>query len=254
MQTISVLIVDDEPLAREGIKQLLKSQSGITLVGECADGFNAIELIGTYLPDLIFLDIEMPEMDGFDVLSELPPDYHPAVIFVTAFNQYAVDAFSVNALDYLLKPVDPERFTAALDRAREHLALKATAQINEKFFDLIRLARARDERPRRILVRTPNRIFFVETREIDWIESAGDYVWVHARGEKHLIRETMNDMEARLATAGFIRIHRSTIVNTDRIQELQPLFKGDYVVLLKNGKKLPLGKTYREKVLSSLNQ
>ena len=254
MPSITTLIVDDEPLAREGIKQLLQSHTDIMVVAECGDGFKAIELIETYNPELIFLDIEMPEMDGFEVLEEFPPGYHPAVIFITAFNQYAVDAFTVNALDYILKPVDPERFAVALDKARQNLMLKATSEINQKFFDLIKTMKANEPPSRRLLIKTPGRIFFVELNEIDWVEAAGDYVWIHARGEKYLIRETMNEMETRFENAGFIRIHRSTIVKIDCIKELQPLFRGDYVVILKNGTKLTLGKTYRDKVLSSLNQ
>jgi two-component system LytT family response regulator len=254
MPKINVLIVDDEPLAREGIKQLLKEETDINVVGECGDGFAAIELVKKHFPDLIFLDIEMPEMDGFEILQELPLDHNPAVIFVTAFNQYAVDAFTVNALDYLLKPIDPERFRIALEKARTNLRLHATTEINEKFYNLIRMLKAKEEPSKRLLIKTSKRIFFVEMKEIDWIEAAGDYVWVHTRGEKYIIRETMNDMERNLDPSCFIRIHRSTIVNIDRIKELQPHYRGDYVVMLRNGIKLTLGRTYREKVLSSLNK
>ena len=167
MQKISVLIVDDEPLAREGIKQLLKEDPNITITGECGDGFAAIEFIKKYSPDLVFLDIEMPEMDGFEILRELPPDQNPAVIFVTAFNQYAVDAFNANALDYLLKPIDPERFRIALDRARTNLRLHATTEINEKFYDLMKMLKAKEEPAKRLLIKTAKRMFFVEMKEID---------------------------------------------------------------------------------------
>jgi two-component system LytT family response regulator len=254
MPKINTLIIDDEPLAREGIAQLLKNEDDIQLIGECGDGFSAIELIKKYSPDLIFLDIEMPEMDGFEILQELPPDYHPAVIFVTAFGQYAVAAFKVNALDYLLKPIDPERFAMALKRARNNLRLHSTMEINEKFHVLIKLLKAKEEPSRRLLIKTSKRMFFVDMKEIDWIEAAGDYVWVHTRGEKYIIRETMNDMERSLDPASFIRIHRSTIVNIDTIKELQPYYRGDYIVILLNGTKLTLGRTYREKVLSFLNK
>jgi two-component system, LytTR family, response regulator len=253
MPKINALIVDDEPLAREGIRQLLNEESDIDVVGECGDGFSAIELVKKYYPDLIFLDIEMPEMDGFEILQELPLDHNPAIIFVTAFNQYAVEAFKVNALDYLLKPIDPERFHTAIERARSNLRLRATTEINEKFYTLIKMLKAKEKPSKRLLIKTSKRIFFVEMKEIDWIEAAGDYVWVHTRGEKYIIRETMNDMEQNLDPACFIRIHRSTIVNIDRIKELQPHYRGDYVVILHSGIKLTLGRTYREKVLSSLN-
>jgi two-component system, LytTR family, response regulator len=254
MQNINVLIVDDEPLAREGIKQLLKEESDISVVGECGDGFAAIELMKQCSPDLIFLDIEMPEMDGFEILQALPSGHKPAVIFVTAFNQYAVEAFTANALDYLLKPINPERFRIAIDRARSNLRLHATTEINEKFYNLIKMLKAKEEPSKRLLIKTSKRIFFVEMKEIDWIEAAGDYVWVHTRGEKYIIRETMNDMEHNLDPSSFIRIHRSTIVNIERIKEFQPHFRGDYLVILHNGTKLTLGRTYREKVLTSIGK
>jgi two-component system, LytTR family, response regulator len=254
MLKINALIVDDEPLAREGIKQLLKDEADINVIGECGDGFSAIEIVKRHYPDLIFLDIEMPEMDGFEILRELPIDHNPAIIFVTAFNQYAVEAFKVNALDYLLKPIDPERFRAAVGKARSNLRLRTTAEINEKFYDLIKILKAKEKPSKRLLIKTSKRIFFVEMNEIDWIEVAGDYVLVHTRGEKYIVRETMNDMEQNLDPACFVRIHRSTIVNIDRIKELQPHYRGDYVVILHSGLKLTLGRTYREKVLSFLNR
>ncbi|MFI5251498.1 MAG: LytR/AlgR family response regulator transcription factor [Bacteroidota bacterium] len=254
MPKIKALIVDDEPLAREGIKQLLLREKDIQLIGESGDGFTAIELVKKHFPDLIFLDIELPEMDGFEILQELPLDHNPAIIFITAFNEYAVEAFNVHALDYLLKPIDPERFKNAIERARNNLRLHATSEINEKFYDLIMSLKSREEPARRLLIKTAKRIFFVEMKEIDWVQAAGDYVWVHTRGEKYLIRQTMNDMDHSLDPATFIRIHRSTIVNIDRIKELQPLYRGDYAVVLHNGVKLTMGRTYREKVLSILNK
>jgi two-component system LytT family response regulator len=246
--TIRTLIVDDEPLARERLQSLLRAEPRIEVVGECTNGLEAIEQIRALNPGLVFLDVQMPELDGFGVLRELEPAERPAVVFVTAFDQFAVKAFEVHAIDYLLKPFDRDRLTAAVDRVATALGQKQPDALHQKLTALIEELRpAQAQPPDRLLVKSEGRMLFVRLADIDWMEAADNYVSLHVGKETHLLRETMTSLEARLSKP-FLRISRSTMVNTERIRELQPLFHGDYAVILQDGTKLTLTRGYRDKL------
>jgi two-component system, LytTR family, response regulator len=242
-----ILVVDDEPLARERLKSMLRGAAGVELIGEAGDGRDAVEKIRALKPDLVFLDIQMPELDGFGVLNELNDSDRLAVVFVTAYDKFALKAFEVHAVDYLLKPFDKQRFETALKRALDQLARKQPAQINEQLSALLADLKTRAQTPERLAVKSEGRVVFVNISDIDWIEAADNYVALHVGKESHLLRETMASLEARIPKP-FLRISRSTIVNTDRIKELQPLFHGDYAVILKDGTKLTLTRGYRDKL------
>ncbi|MFH2002481.1 MAG: LytTR family DNA-binding domain-containing protein [Planctomycetota bacterium] len=248
MEKIRTIIVDDEPLARERIRTLLDAESDFEIVAECDGGAAAVDSVDSLQPDLLFLDIQMPEIDGFDVLSAIDPENIPAVIFVTAYDQYAVRAFEVHAIDYLLKPFDKERFKEALARVRTRTDPKgkedknALTQQIAKLLDDVRTERRANDR---ILIKSEGKIFFLSTQEIDWVEAAGNYMRLHAGNEIHLMRETMSGMETRLPSDLFVRIHRSTMVNFNRIKEMQPAFSGEFTVILKNGEELKLSRKYR---------
>ena len=248
MQRIKTLVVDDEPLAREGITTLLQAASDFQVIGLCANGEEAIEAIDAKRPDVVFLDVQMPEIDGFQVLESLDPKRMPTVIFVTAYDQYALRAFDIHAVDYLLKPVDVERFEQALERTRKRLESKRTNGTDKHLKSLLEELKSRDQKLERLVVKTGGKIFFLRTEEIDWIEAAGDYVKIHINTTEHIIRERITELESKLDPSRFLRIHRSTIVNIDRIKEMQPMFYGDYVVILRNGTQLNLSRTYREKI------
>ena len=229
-------------------------------------------------PDLLFLDVQMPEMDGFGVLQAIGPDRVPAVIFVTAYDEYALRAFDANATDYLLKPFDQERFRRSLDRARSHLQMGRAGNVNDKLQSLMRYlnidptqlsqvpqspsgapqtgnstqGNGHSAQSDRLVVKSGGRVYFLKTDEIDWVEAAGNYVRLHVSKDSHLLRETMNGIETKLDTRRFMRIHRSTIVNLERIKELQPWFHGDYVVLLRDGTRLTLSRGYRDKLQTVL--
>ncbi len=247
MNTIRTIIVDDEPLARDRIKRFLRDESDISLVGECGNGLEAIEAIIRERPDLVFLDIQMPEKTGFEVIKSLHGKNLPTIIFVTAYDQYALQAFDVHALDYLLKPFNRERIKRAVTRAREHVESKRRGNLDERLNSLIADIRGEKKYLDRLVVKAVGRVFFLKTDEIDWIEAAGNYVKLHVGREAHMIRETMNGIEAKLDPAKFLRIHRSTVVNIDRIKELHPMFSGDYAVILRNGTELALSRNYRER-------
>jgi len=248
MEKIRTIIVDDEPLAREGLRRLLAVDSDIEILCECGDGVQAVKDIDAHKPDLVFLDVQMPEIDGFAVLEALDPRRMPAVIFVTAYDRYALDAFKIHATDYILKPVDKDRFRTALDRAKADIRLRSAQAVNDRLLNILDHIRTREKIYGRIVVKSAGRIFFLKIDEIDWIEAAGDYVYIHTRKEKHLLRETMASLEARLDPEKFIRIHRSIIVNIDCIKELEPMFHGDYAVRLYNGSCLTSGRTYRDRL------
>jgi two-component system, LytTR family, response regulator len=234
---IRVVIVDDEPLAREGLRTFLADESDAQIAGECEDGAQAVHLIEQLRPDLVFLDVQMPRLNGFDVLEAL--DFAPLVIFTTAHDEHAIRAFEVNALDYLLKPFSQARFHAALQRAREQLAARSGAGNDPRIVSLLAGLRTESRRPPRILVKSADRVLFLRADEIDHIESAGNYVVLHAGKERHIMRETMTAMEARLGPAAFMRISRSAIVNLNRIAELHPLAApGEFCVVLKSGARL----------------
>jgi two-component system, LytTR family, response regulator len=222
MKSIKALIVDDEALARERVRTLLGEVAGVTVVGECSGGREAVEAILEHRPDLVFLDVQMPDLNGFEVLDAVATDWLPAVIFVTAYDEYAIKAFDVHAIDYLLKPIEPERFRKALARATKRGLLSLL-----------------DERPiDRLVIRTRGKVSFLKPSEIDWIEADGKHAVLHTGRDTHIVRHTLTRLEQRLASHGFVRVHRSAIVNVDRIKELEPWFHGEYVVILKDGTKL----------------
>ena len=228
---MKVLIVDDEPLARQTVRMLLENDREVTIAGECS-GVDAVTRIAETRPDILFLDIQMPEVGGFDVLERIGADSVPAVVFVTAFDAYALRAFEVHALDYLLKPFDDRRFYAALSRAKERVRARGSAPVYV----------------RRFLVRMRDRVLFVKTEDIDWIEAADYYASLHAGGKGHLIRQTMGELEKQLDPERFVRVHRSAIVNLDRVTEMHPLFRGDCILVLNDGTRLRVSRARREEL------
>jgi len=261
---IRALIVDDEPAARDAIRSLLAGDADIHIVGECADGRTALHAIATTSPDLLFLDVQMPEMDGFTMLRQLEPERLPVVVFVTAFDQYALRAFDVHATDYLLKPFDDDRFREAVSRAKQSVRAGQLGRLSEELRALLDgvaspAAASRPAAPggpylKRLVIKSGGRVTLLNVRDIDWIEAEGDYVKIHVGKAWHLLRETMKRLEAQFDPARFVRIHRSTIVNVERIKELQPYFRGEYVVILQDGKSLKLSRGYKEHLESVLGR
>jgi len=245
---IRTLIVDDESLARERIRDMLASDPSIEIVAECANGEEAIDSIQEHSPDLVFLDVEMPGIDGFAVLEALPPDRVPAVIFVTAYDQYAVRAFEVYALDYLLKPFDKERFDKALTRAKQGITSERSDALSERILRAIEDIKSKPVHLERLVIKLNGHVFFMKAEEIDWLEAEGNYVRLHSGKESYLLRDTISALESQLDPKRFIRVHRSAIVNVDRISELQPWFHGEYRIILGEGVQLTLSRTYREKL------
>jgi two-component system LytT family response regulator len=245
---VRVLVADDEPLARERLRTLLAREEWVDLVAECPNGTEAIDAIGRLQPDLVLLDIQMPGASGFEVIEAVGPERMPLVVFVTAFDRYALRAFDVHALDYLLKPFDRERFHEALLRARQHLERRGTGDLERRLLELVQDLKPSSQRLERFVIKSGGRVFFVRSEEIDWIEAAGNYVKLHVGNDTHLFRETMNALEAQLDPDTFFRIHRSHIVNIERVKELQPWFNGEYVVFLRSGTRLTLSRGYREKL------
>jgi two-component system LytT family response regulator len=242
---ISVAIVDDEPLARERIRTLLASESDVEVIAECACGADALAAFRKRSPALIFLDVQMPEMDGFALLRELSLPL-PVVIFATAFDEHAVSAFEVHALDYLLKPFKPARFRSALARARVQLAEKTGDDTTRR---LLALLESRPKAPphlARLAVRDRDRVRFVKTADIDWLEASGNYVVIHAGKENLIMRETLAALEAQLSPAEFFRLSRSALVRLDRVKEVEPTFNDEHVVVLATGARLPLSRGVRE--------
>jgi two-component system, LytTR family, response regulator len=237
---VRAIIADDEPLARERVRTLLASESEVEVVAECANGTQTLKATQEHLPDLLFLDIQMPRLNGFEVLEALGREQTPVVIFTTAHDEHAIRAFEVNALDYLLKPFTEARFKKAIQRAREHLDKGAHGSHDPRLSALLTHVHATTPGGGRILVRSAERIVFLKPDEIDHVEAAGNYVVLHAAKETHILRETTAAMEARLAPAGFMRLSRSVIVNLARIREVQSLGSGQYSVLLKNGARLEM--------------
>jgi two-component system LytT family response regulator len=239
---LRVAIVDDEPLARERIRTLLAAEDAVDIVAECGDGEAAVKAVAGERPDLLFLDIQMPEMDGFEVLQALDPRRLPAVVFVTAYDEYALRAFEVHAVDYVLKPIDAERFRTAMARVRERLG-RAPAPAR-RLAALLEALRAERRRPVRFVVRNGDRLAFVRADDIDWIEAAGNYTKLHAGGRAHLMRGTLKAVEQRLDPEIFVRIHRSLIVNLDRVASVEPYFHGEYVVIMKDGTRLTSSRSH----------
>lgn len=249
-----ILIVDDEALARDRIRALLEHRNDVELIGECASGYEAVEAIQRLNPDLVYLDVQMPELDGFEVLARLGTASLPTVIFVTAFDTYALKAFEVHALDYLLKPFDRERFETSLERAILQTRNQRNNTLNQRFLALLDDIRSENRHLERFVIKTGGRIYFLKSDEIDWIEAAGNYVRLHSGSQSHLLRETMNGIEAQLDRSRFVRIHRSVIVNIECIKDLLPLFHGDYSVRLQDGTELTLSRTYRDRLQSILGR
>jgi two-component system LytT family response regulator len=243
---ISAVIVDDEPPARTRIRRLLADHPDIDIVAECGDGASAVQAIETAAPDLVFLDIQMPELDGFDVLQALESPRLPEIIFVSAFDRYALRAFKVHALDYVLKPVEPERLGEALAHARSRLADRQSADraLAGLLRDLVK------DRPylTRVPVRSEGRVRVIDLTDVDWLGAADNYVALHCAGREYLVRDTIAHLEQRLDPAHFVRVHRSTIVRIDRIAELIPDLHGDFQMRLKDGTALALSRTYRPSV------
>jgi two-component system LytT family response regulator len=257
---IRVLIVDDEPLARQNIRLLLNEDPEVELVGECGSGAEAIRCIRRERPDLLFLDIQMPEMNGFEVLERISTEPIPAIIFVTAFDQYAIKAFEVHALDYLLKPFDDTRFEKALRQAKDQIEQREINELSQRLIalleDRVDSSSIRAHKPSyisRLMIKSTSRVFFLKVDDIDWIEAADYYVKLHQGKRAYLIRETMGDLETKLDPAKFIRIHRSTIVNLDRVREMHPHFNGEYMVILLDGTELKLSRSRREQLQQLLN-
>ena len=256
---LRVLVVDDEPLARHGVRALLERDPELRVVGEAADGREAVDAILSARPDLVFLDVQMPEMDGFGVLREVGADRMPAVVFVTAFDRFALRAFDVAAVDYLLKPFDDERFALAVARAKRLTRGGGDAdELGRRLVDLLE-ARASAEAgsvapafASRLMVKSASRTIFLRVEEIDWIEADDYYAKLHVGPKSHLLRETMASLEQRLDPGRFFRVHRSAIVNLDRVREMQPLFRGEHVLILQDGTRLKLSRGRLDKLEAAL--
>ncbi|HEV2835828.1 MAG TPA: LytTR family DNA-binding domain-containing protein, partial [Pyrinomonadaceae bacterium] len=240
---------------------LLEKDPQIEILDECRNGREAVKAINALSPDLLFLDIQMPEMDGFDVLARTGPEHIQAIIFVTAFDQYALKAFEVHALDYLLKPFDDERFARALERAKSQIEAREINRLSKKLLALLEERESKrtssvqeEDYLKRLMIRVSGRVMLLKVDEIDFIEADGNYAKLHVGPKSHLLRERMSDLEGRLDPAKFVRIHRSTIVNLDRIKELHPHFNGDYIVVLEDGRQLRLSRTRREHLEAKLSR
>ena len=244
----TTLIVDDEPLARQGLRMWLAADPAVASIAEAKNGREAVDAIRLSPPDLVFLDVQMPEMDGFEVVQEIGAERMPAVIFVTAHDHHAIQAFEINALDYLLKPVTQERFAQALDRAKARLAARPGLQENQRIIGLLETIVSPRRRMKRLAVRSAGKTVFVDVAEVDWIEAAENYVQLHCGKANHLLHVPMNTLERSLDPDIFLRIHRSILVNVTRIREMQPGVNGEYVLTLESGVRLQSGRSYHEKL------
>ncbi|HEY9285680.1 MAG TPA: LytTR family DNA-binding domain-containing protein [Pyrinomonadaceae bacterium] len=271
-RTIRALIVDDESLAREALLVMLNDDPEMEVVAECRNGKEAVTVIREQSPDVVFLDIQMPELDGFQVVEEVGAARMPVTVFVTAYDKHALRAFEAHALDYLLKPFDHDRFNTALQRAKTFVRQQRLGEISESLFALLRDMKLKTGKSHsetddiesgkathkgsvdRVAIKSGGRIYFLKTREIDWVEGAGDYLTLHSGSQTHLIRETMGNFHARLDPQKFLRIHRSTIVNVERIKDIRPLYKGEYVVTLTSGIGLKASRGYRHELQQLLDE
>jgi two-component system LytT family response regulator len=245
---IRVLVVDDEPMARERIRELLKNEPEIARIDEAENGPQAVRKIQSLNPDLVFLDVQMPRMDGFEVLKAVGPEKMPQVVFVTAHDQYALQAFEVFALGYLLKPFDRDKFKKVLQRALDQIRLKRTGRdLAGTLNEFLKEIRSGESSTERIFLKSRDRLFPVRTRDIDWVEASGKYVVLHVGVEEHAVRESLRSLEKKLPSRQFRRAHRSSVVNIDSIKEIQPLFHGDSCLILKTGDRITLSRSFRDR-------
>jgi two-component system LytT family response regulator len=251
---LRVLVADDEPLARKLIRRFLKQEPDVELLGECGDGKETVAMIRNTKPDLLFLDVQMPELDGFAVLDTLGAADMPQVIFTTAYESYAIRAFELHALDYLLKPFDQVRFKAAMQHARERLRNHRPGEEGVQIGSLLETIKAQQQHLDRLIIKADGRITFLNTHDIEWIEADDKYVYLHTAKGKKMVRQTLSSMEAQLDPKRFRRIHRSAVVNVERIKEMQPLFNGEHSVLMDDGTKLTLSRTYKDKLFELLGK
>jgi len=274
---IRAIVVDDESLAREALLVMLGDDAEMEVIAECRNGKEAVTAIREQSPDIVFLDIQMPEMDGFQVVEAIGAERMPVTVFVTAFNKYALRAFEAHALDYLLKPFDHDRFNTALQRAKTFVRQQKLGAISENLLAMLQDMKlnagesasdadnkkpdnkkpegaAQKDRSDRVVIKSSGRIYFLKVEEIDWVEGAGDYLSLHSTSGTHLIRETMGNFHARLDPRKFLRIHRSTIVNIERIKDIRPLFKGEYVITLTSGTRLKASRGYRHEIQALLDE
>ncbi len=248
---IRALIVDDESFARKGLRTLLRDDEDITIVGEAPNGRRAVTAIRELRPSLVFLDVQMPELDGFGVINEVGVDAMPATIFVTAYDQYALAAFEVHAVGYLLKPFDRDRFARTLQHAKKRLTQPAEQGLGPEALKMLDALRSQRRYTDRLLVNTDGRIIIVKTADLRWIEAADNYVRLHVgTGSGYLLHESMRALEERLDPAHFVRVHRSAIVNVDWIKEIQPWYAGALVVILQGGERLTVSRSFRDRVLA----
>jgi two-component system LytT family response regulator len=251
---LKVLIVDDEPLARRFIRRLLKGDREIEIIGECGNGKDAVEIISNQHPDLVFLDVQMPEMDGFSVLEAVGLNQLPEIVFTTAYDQHAIRAFELHALDYLLKPFDQARFNEAMKYAKERIHRR---QHEDDRLQIGALLEDENQRPKyldRLIIRADGRIKFLPANQIVWIEADDKYVHLHVGNTARMLRQTLSAMETQLDPRKFLRIHRSTIVNVDRIKELHPLFGGEHTVVMDDGTELTLSRKYKDRLFDLLGK
>jgi len=244
--TLRTLIVDDEPLARQGIRLLLQEEPDVEVIGECANGAEALAAIQRQKPALMFLDVQMPKMDGFALLAALPAEQVPVVVFVTAYDQHALQAFEVSATDYLLKPFKPARFRQAVQRARQRLQSRNAGGLHEQLQTLLAAAKSVPGYPSHLSVKAGPRTVFVKISEVDYVEAAANYVILHVGTQNHILRETLTNLESRLSPRIFLRIHRSIVVNLERVTGVKPIPTGEHLVVLKTGRELPLTRGVRE--------
>lgn len=244
---IRTIIVDDEELGRKRLSALLKSEADVEIVAECGDAGDANQAIAREKPDLLLLDIQMPEQDGFSVIEAMEEEQRPVVVFVTAYDQYALRAFEAQALDYLLKPFNRARFQKVMQRVRVQIARQQRDEVDERLASLIKQVRGPSKYLGRIVIRSAGRVLFLHVDDVDWFEACANYVQLHVGDKSHLLRGTMSTLEKQLDPEKFVRIHRSTIVRIDRIKELLSSFDGDYVVILRDGTRLSLSRGYRHR-------
>ena len=251
MNKLRLLLVDDEPLIRKGLRHALSGVPGVEVVGECGAGKEAIQAISSSRPDLVLLDVQMPDCSGLDVVREIGPKNMPPVIFITAYDDYAVSAFELNAVDYVLKPFEEARLRESIERARNRVTQDTQVVLSQKLETL--LASQKPKWPDRLVVRSGERYEFVPVESIDWIEAANNYVILHCGSKQHLLGETMTSLEGRLDPAKFARVHRGRIINIKKIVALHPLFSGTYTLELQGGVRITTGRQYKEIMQNLIN-